>query len=221
MSSTAETPDRSRQDDPSRRLEDRDPVLHRGDPAAHPDAQPVARADADGPVVEPFGRGDAGIPLLRVREIGDVGEGLVDRQGRLDPFMRWSWVSPGKSRDWWSGGPRRGKVPRRVPRGAGDRAARQARRWDPVERARAAIETGEPLGASVARHPGASQTSVSVPSAGIRRSGSISRAKPGRASASPGVRPNRDASNRSGDRRPEPSSPFADRAATWARFDLA
>ena len=39
-------------------------VLHRGDLAAHPDAQPVAGAQADGAIVDALGRGDARVPVL-------------------------------------------------------------------------------------------------------------------------------------------------------------
>ncbi len=75
------------------------------DVAAHPDAQPVAGADADGTRVDPLGGGDARVPVLGVGEVRDEGERLVDGQA----WSRWS-PAGGSSRVCLLAGPARGPV---------------------------------------------------------------------------------------------------------------
>ena len=98
--------------------------------------------------------------------------------------------------------------PRVSHRRAG-RAADSAGRRNAVERPRASVEdTGA---RSIARCRGASRatTMVSIPSAGVRSSGPMTRWKPGSDAAAPACPPSRGASRRMRPVRREPPRPFA------------
>ena len=86
MSSIARTPDPDpAQDDPTWRLEARDPVLHRGDPAA-PSGRRAGSA-APSPTGPSSSRSEVAAPGSQTRGVGEVGdelEGIVAGQGGLD-----------------------------------------------------------------------------------------------------------------------------------------
>ena len=71
------------QDHPPRRLEDRDPVLHRRHAIALSDAEAEPRSDADLAGADAFRGRDARVPLLRVGEVREVRKRVLDRQWRL------------------------------------------------------------------------------------------------------------------------------------------
>ena len=76
------------QDDPPRRLEDRDAVLHRRHTIALSDAEAEPRSDTDLAGADAFRGGDARVPLLGVGEVREVRERVLDGQWRLDALSQ-------------------------------------------------------------------------------------------------------------------------------------